>query len=171
MSPFKMAHECEARLGLTKFGPNAMTDSSSHPFRMEFEKFWLPVSWMLETAIVLELALGRWRRLYTRADPHNIQPEQFAIFVGFCRRTSRSSSKCSRKVVIPSACAATAPMTRQHCATNICIIHSQPIGPVVNRAVPFRPLSRFIWFRDACESFCHCAYPIRGISKRSVVRQ
>jgi hypothetical protein len=77
-----MAHECEARLGLTKFGPNARTDTSSHPFRMAFEKFWLPVSWMLETAIVLELALGRWLRLYTRADPHNIQPEQFAIFVG-----------------------------------------------------------------------------------------
>ena len=49
----------EARLRLEKFGPNAMPDTSSRPFRMALEKFWAPVPWMLEAAIVLELALGK----------------------------------------------------------------------------------------------------------------
>src|SRR5579863_6168166 len=49
----------EARLRLKKFGPNAMPDTSVHPLRMALEKFWAPVPWMLEAAIVLELALGK----------------------------------------------------------------------------------------------------------------
>jgi hypothetical protein len=31
-----------------------------HPLRMALEKFWAPVPWMLEAAIVLELALGKY---------------------------------------------------------------------------------------------------------------
>jgi H+-transporting ATPase len=50
----------EARGRLQKFGPNAMPDTSVHPFRMALEKFWAPVPWMLEAAIVLELALGKY---------------------------------------------------------------------------------------------------------------
>ena len=50
----------EARRLLTRFGPNAMPDTSMHPFRMALEKFWAPVPWMLEAAIVLELALGKY---------------------------------------------------------------------------------------------------------------
>ncbi|MGB0085908.1 MAG: HAD-IC family P-type ATPase, partial [Rhodomicrobiaceae bacterium] len=50
----------EARRRLEKFGPNAMPDTSLHTLRMAFEKFWTPVPWMLEAAIVLELALGRY---------------------------------------------------------------------------------------------------------------
>src|SRR5208283_1482888 len=50
----------EARRLLEKFGPNAMPDTSVHPLRMAFEKFWAPVPWMLEAAIVLELALGKY---------------------------------------------------------------------------------------------------------------
>ena len=49
----------EARRRLDKFGPNTMPDISMHPFRMALEKFWAPVPWMLEAAIVLELALGK----------------------------------------------------------------------------------------------------------------
>jgi len=49
----------EARRRLEKFGPNAMPDASVHPLRRAFEKFWAPVPWMLEAAIVLELALGK----------------------------------------------------------------------------------------------------------------
>ena len=49
----------EARRRLDKFGPNAMPDTNMHPFRMALEKFWAPVPWMLEAAIVLELALGK----------------------------------------------------------------------------------------------------------------
>src|SRR6202167_3336424 len=50
----------EARMRLTKFGPNAMPDTSLHPLRMALEKFWAPVPWMLEAAIVLELVLGKY---------------------------------------------------------------------------------------------------------------
>jgi H+-transporting ATPase len=50
----------EARRRLQQFGPNAMPDTSVHPLRQMFEKFWAPVPWMLEAAIVLELALGKY---------------------------------------------------------------------------------------------------------------
>src|SRR5271154_1811517 len=50
----------EARLRLKKFGPNAMPDTALHPTRMALEKFWAPVPWMLEAAIVLELVLGKY---------------------------------------------------------------------------------------------------------------
>ena len=50
----------KARDLLAKFGPNAMPDTSMHPVRMALEKFWAPVPWMLEAAIVLELVLGKY---------------------------------------------------------------------------------------------------------------
>jgi H+-transporting ATPase len=50
----------EARRRLAKFGPNAMPDTALHPLRLALEKFWAPVPWMLEAAIVLELALGKY---------------------------------------------------------------------------------------------------------------
>jgi H+-transporting ATPase len=50
----------EARRRLKKFGPNAMPDASVHPLRRAVEKFWAPVPWMLEAAIALELALGKY---------------------------------------------------------------------------------------------------------------
>jgi H+-transporting ATPase len=49
----------QAHRELEKTGPNAMPDTSAHPLRMALEKFWAPVPWMLEAAIVLELALGK----------------------------------------------------------------------------------------------------------------
>ena len=50
----------KARSRLAKFGPNAMPDTSLHPLRMALEKFWAPVPWMLEAAIVLQLVLGEY---------------------------------------------------------------------------------------------------------------
>jgi H+-transporting ATPase len=50
----------EARRRLGKFGPNGMPDTGAHPLRGAFEKFWAPVPWMLEGAIVLEMALGKY---------------------------------------------------------------------------------------------------------------
>jgi H+-transporting ATPase len=50
----------EARRRLEKFGPNAMPDTSVQPLRMALEKFWAPVPWMLEAAIVLELVLYKY---------------------------------------------------------------------------------------------------------------
>jgi len=40
---------------LQKDGPNAMPDTSAHPLRNALAKFWAPVPWLLEAAIVLEL--------------------------------------------------------------------------------------------------------------------
>jgi len=50
----------EARSRLQKDGPNAMPDTALHPLRRALQKFWAPVPWMLEAAIVLELALGKY---------------------------------------------------------------------------------------------------------------
>ena len=50
----------EARRRLEKFGANAMPDTSMHPLQMAIEKFWAPVPWMLEAAIILELVLGKY---------------------------------------------------------------------------------------------------------------
>jgi H+-transporting ATPase len=50
----------EVRRRFAKFGPNAMPDTRVHPLRMALEKFWAPVPWMLEAAIVLELALDKY---------------------------------------------------------------------------------------------------------------
>jgi H+-transporting ATPase len=52
--------QAEAQERLTQYGPNAIPDTSLHPLRMALEKFWAPVPWMLEGAIVFELALGKY---------------------------------------------------------------------------------------------------------------
>jgi H+-transporting ATPase len=43
----------EAKTRLEKDGPNAMPDTSAHPLRNALAKFWAPVPWLLEAAIVL----------------------------------------------------------------------------------------------------------------------
>jgi H+-transporting ATPase len=50
----------EASRRLKKVGPNAMPDTALHPLRRALQKFWAPVPWMLEAAIVLELVLGKY---------------------------------------------------------------------------------------------------------------
>src|SRR5580693_8905649 len=50
----------EARSRLQRFGPNAVPDTAVHPLRRALAKFWAPVPWMLEAAIVLEVALGKY---------------------------------------------------------------------------------------------------------------
>jgi magnesium-transporting ATPase (P-type) len=50
----------EARARLEKFGPNAMPDTAMHPLRRALAKFWAPVPWMLEAAVVLEIVLGKY---------------------------------------------------------------------------------------------------------------
>jgi len=50
----------EARSRLEKFGPNAVPDTALHPLRRALTKFWAPVPWMLEAAIVLEVVLGKY---------------------------------------------------------------------------------------------------------------
>jgi H+-transporting ATPase len=50
----------EAHQRLQKVGRNAMPDTTLHPLREALAKFWAPVPWMLESAIALELALGKY---------------------------------------------------------------------------------------------------------------
>ncbi len=50
----------EARLRLEKSGPNTVPDTAVHPLRRALTKFWAPIPWMLEAAIVLEVALGKY---------------------------------------------------------------------------------------------------------------
>ena len=50
----------EARRRLDKFGPNAVPETALNPFRRALTKFWAPVPWMLEAAIVMEAALGKY---------------------------------------------------------------------------------------------------------------
>jgi len=50
----------EVRRRIEKSGPNAVPDTSLHPLRRALTKFWAPVPWMLEAAIVLEVVLGKY---------------------------------------------------------------------------------------------------------------
>ncbi|HEY1933631.1 MAG TPA: HAD-IC family P-type ATPase [Acetobacteraceae bacterium] len=50
----------EARRLLAVLGPNAMPDDDASLWRMAIGKFWAPVPWMLELAVVLQLALGEY---------------------------------------------------------------------------------------------------------------
>ena len=50
----------EARNRLEKSGPNSMPDTALHPLRRALTKFWTPIPWMLEAAILLELVLGKF---------------------------------------------------------------------------------------------------------------
>jgi len=48
----------EARARLAQSGPNAMPDTETPLWRLALAKFWAPVPWMLEAAIVLQIVLG-----------------------------------------------------------------------------------------------------------------
>jgi H+-transporting ATPase len=50
----------EARSRLGKTGPNSMPDTAVNPLRRALTKFWSPIPWMLEAAIILELMLGKY---------------------------------------------------------------------------------------------------------------
>lgn len=50
----------EARALLAKYGPNAMPDVAIQPWRMALAKFWAPVPWMLEAAIILQAVLHEY---------------------------------------------------------------------------------------------------------------
>jgi H+-transporting ATPase len=50
----------EAALRLQKDGLNTVPDTALHPLQRALRKFWAPVPWMLEAAVVLELVLGKY---------------------------------------------------------------------------------------------------------------
>ena len=49
----------EAKIRLEKDGPNAMPDTSAHPLRNALIKFWAPVPWLLEAAILLQVIVHK----------------------------------------------------------------------------------------------------------------
>ncbi|MDE3096104.1 MAG: plasma-membrane proton-efflux P-type ATPase [Chloroflexota bacterium] len=49
----------EAEERLRRFGPNEVAEERPHPWLDVLGKFWAPVPWMLEAAVILELTLGR----------------------------------------------------------------------------------------------------------------
>ena len=50
----------EARCRLNSSGPNSMPETAEDPLRRAVTKFWSPIPWMLEAAILLELVLGKF---------------------------------------------------------------------------------------------------------------
>jgi H+-transporting ATPase len=52
--------DVEAASRLQKDGPNAMPDTSAHPLRNALAKFWAPVPWLLEAAIVLQVVSHKY---------------------------------------------------------------------------------------------------------------
>jgi len=48
----------EAQRRLAQFGPNSVAEKAISPWKTFLAKFWSPISWMLEAAILLQLALG-----------------------------------------------------------------------------------------------------------------
>jgi H+-transporting ATPase len=50
----------EAHRRLLEAGPNAMPDTASSPWRMAASRFWAPVPWMLELAVLIQLVLGEY---------------------------------------------------------------------------------------------------------------
>ena len=50
----------EAEQHLQKFGPNAMPEDSAHLLRRVLDKFWAPVPWLLEAAIILQIVLHKF---------------------------------------------------------------------------------------------------------------
>ena len=50
----------EARLRLAAYGTNAVQDVVQHPINRALRKLWAPVPWMLEVAVLLQLALGEY---------------------------------------------------------------------------------------------------------------
>jgi H+-transporting ATPase len=50
----------DARALLAQYGPNAMPETAIQPWRMALAKFWAPVPWMLEAAIILQTVLHEY---------------------------------------------------------------------------------------------------------------
>ena len=117
----------EARRRLEKFGPNAVPDTALHPLRRALTKFWAPVPWMLEAAIVLEIVLGKYVEAAIIA-----ALLAFNAVLGFFQKGRAQATLAALKsrltlnaavrrdnvwVTVPAlVCAATAPTTRRRCA-------------------------------------------------------
>ena len=50
----------EARRRLTEFGPNAVSEAAPPRWKTYLAKFWSPIAWLLEVAMIVELGLGKF---------------------------------------------------------------------------------------------------------------
>ena len=50
----------EARRRLAEFGPNAVSEAAPPRWRSYLAKFWSPIPWLLEAALVVEIGLGKY---------------------------------------------------------------------------------------------------------------
>jgi len=50
----------EARRRLDEFGPNTVAEQTPPALRVYLEKFWGPIPWLLEIAIVLQIGIGKY---------------------------------------------------------------------------------------------------------------
>ncbi|MHB8258058.1 MAG: plasma-membrane proton-efflux P-type ATPase [Acidiferrobacterales bacterium] len=57
--PLEGLSSAEAQRRLEQFGPNAVAEERRSPLLALLKKFWDPVPWMLEAAVVLEVILGK----------------------------------------------------------------------------------------------------------------
>ena len=48
----------EAQARLKQFGPNAVVEEKSHPFKELLKRFWSPIPWLLEATIIIQIFLG-----------------------------------------------------------------------------------------------------------------
>ncbi|HEV2328989.1 MAG TPA: plasma-membrane proton-efflux P-type ATPase [Verrucomicrobiae bacterium] len=48
----------DARAGLARFGPNTVREEPPHPLRQFLRRFWAPIPWLLEAAIIVQMFLG-----------------------------------------------------------------------------------------------------------------
>ena len=50
----------EARRRLAEFGPNAVSEAAPPRWRSYLAKFWSPIAWLLEAALIVEIGLGKY---------------------------------------------------------------------------------------------------------------
>jgi len=50
----------EAQARLRQFGPNAVVEEKLHPLRAFLHRFWAPIPWLLEAAVIIQLFLGEY---------------------------------------------------------------------------------------------------------------
>ena len=48
----------DASARLAQFGPNAVREEERHPLRQFFLRFWAPIPWLLEAAVIIQMFLG-----------------------------------------------------------------------------------------------------------------
>jgi putative cardiolipin synthase len=104
----------EARRRLDEFGPNAVADEAPPRWRVFLTKFWAPVPWTLEAAILLQLALGEYVEAsvlfnaslgFHPGRPGGSYSAQYSD-IGFAQMTRRATSRSGTRGMVVALCLA-----------------------------------------------------------------